>query len=271
MSIAKAVFGTTRTGKTIDRYTLRNNKGMQADILTFGAVLNRLLVPDAKGALTDVTLGYDTFEGYERIAPFFGAVVGRYGNRIGGASFRLDGETYQLTVNDHKNQLHGGRGGFAGVVWTARTEIRDGLDVLVLSYDSADGEEGYPGNLHAEVAYSVTDDNELCLDYSATTDRPTICNLTNHAYFNLAGHDAGAVLGHTIRINADFFTVTDEESIPTGEIRPVDGTPLDLRVARPIGEGIDSDYDQIRFPGGYDNNWVLPSNGKDLVLAAEAT
>ncbi len=269
MPMTRTAFGTTREGTPIDRYSLRNGNGMQADVITFGAILNRLLVPDAKGVLKDVTLGYDSLAGYEMVAPFFGAVVGRYANRVGGATFDLDGATYRLAANDGKNHLHGGPKGYAAVVWTASSEVRNGLDTLVLSYASPDGEEGYPGNLRVEVAYSLNEQNELRLDYKATTDRPTIVNLTNHSYFNLSGHESGNILDHRIRVAADFFTVTDAESIPTGEIRSVAGTPLDLRTARRVGDDIDNDYDQLRFPGGYDNNWVLPSDGKAMVLAAE--
>ncbi|NLN45743.1 MAG: galactose mutarotase [Clostridiaceae bacterium] len=271
MAIVKTPFGTTRDGIPVDRYTLTGTQGMQADVITFGAVLQRLLVPDAAGNTADVTLGFDTLEGYEGIAPFFGAVVGRYGNRVGGSAFELDGVRYQLNANDRKNSLHGGFKGFGSKVWQAEIETRDGIETLVLSYDSPDGEEGYPGNLHAEVAYSLTPDNALMLAYRATTDKPTIVNLTNHAYFNLSGHKAGSIEDHIIRIPAGFFTVTDNESIPTGEIRPVDGTPLDLRDPTRIGEQIDSAYDQIRLCKGYDNNWVLPSDGRTLVLAAEVT
>lgn len=271
MSISQSPIGSTQEGVSIERYTLRNSHGMQADVITFGAVLNRLLIPDAKGVLADVLLGYDTLEGYEQIAPFFGAVVGRCANRIGGAAFDLDGKTYRLAANDGSNHLHGGPRGFAAVVWTARIENREGRETLVLSYDSPDGEEGYPGNLRAEVAYALTEQDELRLDYRAVTDSPTVVNLTNHAYFNLAGHDAGSILDHKIRIPADFFTVAGSDSIPTGEIRPVDGTPLDLREFRRIGDGIDDAYDQLRFPGGYDNNWVLASDGRAMVLAAEVS
>ena len=271
MSMIKSAFGVTREGTPIDRYTLRNSHGMQADIITFGAVLNRLMVPDAAGNLADVTLGYDDLDGYEKVGPFLGAVVGRYANRIGGASFDLDGKTYRLAANDGRNHLHGGPKGYAAVVWSARVEVRDGQDTLVLSYDSPDGEEGYPGNLQAQVSYSLSENNELRLDYRAVSDTPTIANLTNHAYFNLSGHDAGSILDHHIRIAADFFTVTDRESIPTGEIRLVAGTPLDLRKPTRVGDDIDSDYDQLRFPGGYDNNWVLPSDGKAMLLAAEVS
>ncbi len=271
MAIEKSAFGTTRDGVAIERYTLKNDQGMQADVITFGATLQRLLLPQADGPAVDVTLGYDELAGYEQIAPFFGSVVGRYGNRIGGAAFELDGARYSLAANDRQNHLHGGLRGFGAVVWQAQVESCDGTEALVLTYDSPDGEEGYPGNLRAQVTYSLTADLGLRLDYRATSDQATIVNLTNHAYFNLAGHDAGSVEDHIIRINAGFFTPTDAESIPTGEIRPVDGTPLDLRQPTRIGAQIDSAYDQLRWCGGYDNNWVLPSDGRALIVAAEVT
>lgn len=271
MAIEKSLFGTTQDGIPIDRYTLRNDRGLQADVITFGATLQRLLVPAVDGKPVDVTLGYDTLAGYEGVLPFFGSVVGRYGNRVGGAAFELDGVRYTLAANERGNHLHGGMRGFGAVVWQAAVEVRDGAECLVLTYDSPDQEEGYPGNLRARVTYSVTADSSLRLDYHATSDRPTIVNLTNHAYFNLAGHDAGSVEDHVIRINAGFFTPTDAKSIPTGEIRPVDGTPLDLRQPTRIGAQIDSAYDQLRWCGGYDNNWVLPADGRALIVAAEVT
>ncbi len=260
-------FGKTRAGEPVELFTLTNSKGMQADIMTYGGVLVSLKVPDRSGKLADVVLGFDTLDGYQSIPPppYFGALIGRYGNRIGGARFTLNGTEYKLAQNNGTNHLHGGLRGFDKVVWKARTPDAQSLE---LTYLSKNGEEGYPGNLTATVTYTLTENNELKLDYRATTDKDTVLNLTNHSYFDLAGQGEGDVLGHQITINADRFTPVDSGLIPTGELRSVEGTPFDFRQARAIGERIDVDDEQIKFGKGYDQNFVLNRSGSGLELAA---
>jgi aldose 1-epimerase len=260
-------FGKTSAGEPVELYTLTNSKGMQADITTYGGILVSLKVPDRGGKAGDVVLGFDTLDGYQSSPPppYFGALIGRYGNRIGGARFTLNGTEYKLAQNNGQNHLHGGLRGFDKVVWKARTPDARSLE---LTYLSKDGEEGYPGNLTAVVTYTLTENNELKLDYRATTDKDTVLNLTNHSYFNLAGQGEGDVLGHQITINADRFTPVDSGLIPTGELRSVEGTPFDFRQARAIGERIDADDEQIKFGKGYDQNFVLNRSGSGLELAA---
>ncbi len=228
-------------------------------------------MPDRNGNLGDIALGYDSLEGYLEATPYFGAIIGRYGNRIGEGQFTLDGETYQLATNDGPNHLHGGVQGFDKVVWDAKpVEAADGV-ALEFTYISPDGEEGYPGALDAKVTYTLTNDNRLIFDYEATTDAPTPVNLTQHTYFNLAGHGGGDILGHEVMINADTFTPVSQTLIPTGELRPVEGTPFDFRTPTAIGERIDADNEQIRFGPGYDHNFVLNDDAASVdapVLAA---
>src|ERR1700730_8429540 len=262
-------FGKTRAGAPAELFALTNSKGMQADIMTYGGILVSLKVPDRSGNLSDVVLGFDSLDGYQsNPAPYFGALIGRYGNRIGGARFTLNGTQYKLAQNNGPNHLHGGLRGFDKVVWKAR---RPDARSLELTYLSKDGEEGYPGNLTAVVTYTLTENNELKLDYRATTDKDTVLNLTNHSYFNLAGQGEGDVLGHQILINADRFTPVDSGLIPTGELRSVEGTPFDFRQARAIGERIDAPDEQLKFGKGYDQNFVLNRSGSGLELAARVT
>ena len=251
----------------MELYTLTNSKGMQADIMTYGGILVSLKTPDRGGKLADVVLGFDAIDGYvnDPPPPYFGALIGRYGNRIGGGRFSLNGTEYKLAQNNGPNHLHGGLRGFDKVVWKARTPDAQSLE---LTYLSKDGEEGYPGNLTATVTYTLTENNELKIDYRASTDKDTVLNLTNHSYFNLAGQGEGDVLGHQIMINADRFTPVDSGLIPTGELRSVDGTPFDFRQARAIGERIDAADEQIKFGKGYDQNFVLGRAGSGLELAA---
>jgi aldose 1-epimerase len=260
-------FGKTRAGEPVELYTLTNSKGMQADIITYGGILVSLKTPDRGGKLADVVLGFDSIDGYvnDPPPPYFGALIGRYGNRIGGARFLLNGTEYKLAQNNGPNHLHGGLRGFDKVVWKARTPDASGVE---LTYLSKDGEEGYPGNLTTIVTYTLTESNELKIDYRATTDKDTVVNLTNHSYFNLAGQGEGDVLGHQIMINADRFTPVDSGLIPTGELRSVEGTPFDFRQARAIGERIDAADEQIKFGKGYDQNFVLNRAGSALELAA---
>jgi aldose 1-epimerase len=268
-SIAKRSFGKTEDGTAVDLYTLTNSLGMQAAITNYGGIVVSLLVPDRDGKLDDVVLGFDSLEGYLAGHPYFGAIIGRYGNRIAQGTFTLDGKKYALAQNNNQNHLHGGLKGFDKVVWKARGVLGDKGPGLVLTYLSKDGEEGYPGNLTVTVTYILTDDNDLRIHYRATTDKATPVNLTNHSYFNLAGQGHGDILGHELTIDADRFTPVDEGLIPTGELRHVEGTPFDFRQSTAIGARIDSEDEQLGFGGGYDHNFVLNRDDElDLSLAA---
>ncbi len=263
----RAPFGTV-DGKEVFLYTLRNNSGMEARITNYGGIVVSLLVPDKSNRTGDVVLGYDSLSSYLKATPYFGAIVGRYGNRIGRARFTLDGKEYTLNANDGVNTLHGGLKGFDKVVWDADESTPATKAALSLSYLSRDGEEGYPGNLKAGVVYTLTDSNELRIDYSATTDKPTVLNLTHHSYFNLAGAGSGDILSHEVMLNADRFTPIDSGLITTGELKPVEGTPMDFRTPTAIGARIGVADDQLRFGRGYDHNWVLTRSGDGLSLAA---
>jgi aldose 1-epimerase len=260
-------FGQTADGQNVDLYTLTNSNGMEADISTYGAIVVSLKTPDRNGKFADVVLGFDDLKGYLGASTYFGAVVGRYGNRIAKGKFSLDGKEYTLARNNGENSLHGGLKGFDKQVWKAR-EV--GPESLELSYLSKDGEEGYPGNLSVTVTYTLTADNALKIDYDATTDQDTVLNLTNHSYFNLAGEGSGDILGQTMMINADRYTPVDKGLIPTGELRSVEGTPFDFRKPQLIGARINADDEQIRIAGGYDQNFVLDRTGDSLELAARA-
>lgn len=268
MSIEKGAFGTMPDGTAVDLYTLRNAGGCEVKITNYGGIVVGLTAADREGKLDDVVLGYETLGEYLADTPYFGALVGRYGNRIGGAKFTLDGVEHALEVNDGANSLHGGRRGFDKVVWQAKAVEGEKEDSLELTYLSADGEEGYPGNLSVKVVYAWTDDNELRIDYTATTDRKTVVNLTHHSYFNLAGAGVGDNLAHEMTINADRFTPVDGGLIPTGELRSVEGTPMDFRQPTAIGARIDADDEQLKLGGGYDHNWVLNSTDGSLAPAA---
>jgi len=238
--------------------------------MTYGAIVVSLEMPDSKGQMDDIVLGYDNLDGYLEVSPYFGAIVGRYGNRIGKGEFTLDGVTYKLATNDNANHLHGGIKGFDKVVWEDKPVWKaDGVGVE-LSYLSKDGEEGYPGNLKATVTYLLTNKNELRIDYFATTDRATPVNLTHHGYFNLTGGERD-ILGHVLMLNADRFTPVDAGLIPTGELQPVAGTPMDFTKPTPIGERIEVDFEQLKLGGGYDHNWVLNRTGGGLSLAARVS
>jgi aldose 1-epimerase len=257
-------FGRHPDGTVVRLFTLKNSHGMIARITTFGAILTDLVVPDRQGQPAHVALGYDSFEAYQKGHPMFGAVVGRVANRIGGAKFTLDGKEFKLAANSGPNHIHGGVKGFDKAVWEVISHVANDKEAaLKLRYFSKDGEEGYPGNLTVTVTYTLTQDNALRIDYHATTDKPTLINLTNHCYFNLAG--SGDVLDHELTLWADQYTVADESLIPTGEIAPVAGTPLDFTKPMRIGARID----QLKpKPGGYDHNYVLNHQGKTLGLAA---
>jgi len=250
-------FGTTTDGRDVQLFTLRNASGMEAKITNYGGIVVALTAPDRDGRFEDIVLGFDTLAEYEQGSPYFGALIGRYGNRIGQGRFELDGETFQLTRNDGPNHLHGGEKGFDKVVWEATAEETADGPSLLLIYVSPDGEEGYPGTLTARVRYTLNDDDELAIDYEATTDQPTIVNLTHHSYFNLSGNAKRDILGHDLQIAAESFTPVDATLIPTGELRPVAGTPFDFRSPKPIGRDIDAENQQIAYGPGYDHNWVI--------------
>ena len=264
-AIKEEDFGKMPDGSAIHIYTLTNKGGMEARITNYGGILVSLTAPDRHGAMADVVLGFDTLSGYlNNPGPYFGALIGRYGNRIGQARFTLDGKEYNVPKNNGANSLHGGSQGFDKRVWTPRM-LQDG--VLELTYMSKDGEEGYPGNLKANVVYHLTDANELRIDYTATTDADTVVNLTNHSYFNLNG-GGGDILGHVVTINADRYLPVDAGLIPTGELLPVDGTPFDFRKPTAIGARIEQADEQLKLGRGYDHNWVLKKIGSGLALAA---
>jgi aldose 1-epimerase len=265
----KQLFGKTADGTEIYLYTLTNKNGMEADIINFGGTLVSLKVPDRTGKFADVVLGYDTLAEYASGGSYFGATVGRYGNRIAHGKFTLDGVEYTLAKNDGENSLHGGIKGFNKVVWTAKEIPSKDGSALQLNYLSKDSEEGYPGNLSAQVVYTLTDHNELQIDYSASTDKDTILNLTHHSYFNLKGQGEGDILDHRLTLNADRFTPVDSGLIPTGELRSVKSTPFDFTAPVAIGARISQDDEQLKLGKGYDHNWVLNRKAGDtLSLAA---
>src|SRR5882757_6469108 len=268
-TIKKESFGKTTGGEQIDLYTLSNKKGMEVAITNFGATVVTPKVPDRAGKATDIVLGYDTLDGYEKGTSYFGATVGRYGNRIAGGKFSIDGKTYTLPKNNGENTLHGGIVGFNKKVWKAREIASKGGESLEMTYLSADGEEGFPGNLSTKVVFTLpADRNDLKIDYAATTDKDTVLNLTNHSYFNLAGEGNGDILNHQVMITADRYTPVDSSLIPTGELAPVAGTPLDFHTPTAIGARIDDSFEQMRLAGGYDHNYVL--NGKMGVMQSAA-
>jgi len=269
-----ASFATLEDGTSVERYVLRNGHGMQASILTYGATLQSLLVPDRNGQLGDVVLGFDDVQGYQAHGDvYFGATIGRFGNRLAKGQFTLDGKQYQVPLNDGPNALHGGPKGFDKHVWKARETDEKGWVGVTLSYHSADGEMGFPGNLNVEVEYSLNEDNVLRIRYKATTDRSTVLNLTNHSYFNLAGAGEGDILNQVATVYASKYTPIDSTLIPTGELAPVAGTPLDFTKPVAFGKHIRDDHEQLKFAepkqGGFDFNWVLDSAGDLGKLAAD--
>lgn len=266
----KQTFGKTEDGKQVDLYTLTNKNGMEVAITNYGGTVVSWKVPDRDGHIADVVLGYDNVKDYENGKAYFGATVGRYANRIAHGKFILAGATYTLAKNDGENHLHGGIKGFSKHVWTAKDVSGSQGQALELTYLSKDGEEGYPGNLSVTVTFTLTEKNELKIDYSATTDKDTVLNLTNHSYFNLAGQGSGEILSHELTLNADRFTPVDATLIPTGELRKVKDTPFDFTQSKAIGARITQDDEQLKFGKGYDHNWVLnsPKTGA-LSLAAQ--
>jgi aldose 1-epimerase len=264
-SIESTPFGTLQNGARADLYTLRNGNGLEARITNYGATVVSLLAPDRQGKFADVVLGFDDLAGYAHHRKFFGATVGRYANRIAGGRFILGNNNYSLATNNGPNHLHGGLQGFDTALWAARDTRSKGT--LALHYRSADGEEGYPGNLDVEVSFAVTRDDALRIEYSAKTDRPTPINLTNHSFFNL-GDDAD-ILDHELKLFAQRFTPVDATLIPTGELRAVQGTPFDFRMPARIGARIDADDAQLARAGGYDHNFILDGKDGRLDVAAE--
>lgn len=270
-SIARTSFGTLPDGTAVDLFTLVNANGMEVRATNYGGIITALLVPDGSGKLGDVTLGMSSFEGYLKNSPHFGAIIGRYGNRIGKAQFKLDDQTYKLPKNDGPNTLHGGARGFDQVVWQAEPFEKEDSVGVIFTYTSQDGEEGFPGNLQTRVTYTLTDKNELSFDYHATTDKPTVVNLTQHAYFNLAGEGNGDVLGHEVTIFADQYTPVNRTLIPTGKLASVADTPFDLRNKVVLGSRITADHEQLKFGGGFDHNFVIRRKAPGLVPAARVS
>ncbi|MGZ3451206.1 MAG: aldose epimerase family protein [Polyangiales bacterium] len=254
--IAKSEFGVTSRGEAASLYTLENASGMRVEITNYGGIVRSLTAPDRDGVFADVVLGYRSLAEYEHESPYFGAVIGRFANRIAAGRFALDGEVYTLATNDAPNHMHGGTRGFDKVVWQAEPSMTREGPCLRLRYVSKDREEGYPGTLTVAVRYTLTNANQVIIDYEASTDRATHVNLTNHSYFNLTGDPSRDILAHELEIDADFFTPIDDALIPTGELRPVQGTPFDFRTAKPIGRDIDADDAQLRIALGYDHNFV---------------
>jgi aldose 1-epimerase len=265
--VTRAPFGMLRNQTPVEIYTLTNANGLEMRAITYGGIITSLKVPDRSGRLGDIVLGFDAIDGYLKDPPYFGALIGRYGNRIGKAQFTLDGKTYTLAANNGPNHLHGGLKGFDKVLWNAMpAEAAEGVSVT-LTRRSPDGEEGYPGNLQVSVRYMLTDKNELAIDYRATTDKSTPVNLTQHSYFNLAT-DSGDVLAHELMLNASRYTPVDETLIPTGELAAVEGTPFDFRKATAIGARINTENVQLKNGKGYDHNWVLDRTSAGLERAA---
>ena len=262
-TITAAPFGNMPDGTPVKIYTLRNAKGAEARIMTYGGIVQKLVMPDKNGHYADVVNGFDTLDGYTNpkyvgACPYFGALIGRYGNRIGGGTFTLEGKTYTLPQNDHGNTLHGGLIGFDKVVWTVvKADVGPEGPRLVLSYLSKDGEQGFPGNLNVTATYTLTDDNALKLVFTATTDKPTVLNLTHHSYFNLAGQGNGDILGYLVYINANQTTTVDSKLIPTGAFADVTGTPFDFRTPTAIGARINDPDKILQYGPGYDHNWVI--------------
>ncbi|HET9263632.1 MAG TPA: aldose epimerase family protein [Vicinamibacterales bacterium] len=266
--VSRGSFGKMPDGASVDIYTLTNAHGVEIKALTYGGIIQSLRVPDKAGRFSDVVLGFDGLAGYLAEHPFFGAIIGRYGNRIGKARFTLDGRTYKLAANNGPNHLHGGVRGFDKVLWNAEQAKTGEGPAVAFTRTSPDGEEGYPGNLNVRVTYTLTDKNELIVDYHATTDKATPVNLTQHSYFNLAGQASGTILGHELMLNADRYTPVDDTLIPTGELAPVEGTPFDFRKSTAVGARINQDHPQLEHGLGYDHNWVLNRQGSGLQLAA---
>lgn len=261
-TISSTAFGQTTDGTAVEKYSLKNSQGMEVDVITYGGIITKWTAPDKNGNYENIVLGYDNVAQYEENNPYFGALIGRYGNRIAKGQFSLDGEAYQLPTNDGPNHLHGGDKGFDKVVWevTEKTSNEEGASIQ-LKYVSADMEMGYPGTLTSLVTYTLTNDNSLEVDYAATTDKKTIVNLTQHSYFNLSGDFTETILDHEVQINASKYLPVDETLIPTGELADVEGTPFDFKSAKAIGDDIESDHEQIARGKGFDHCWAVDGQG----------
>jgi aldose 1-epimerase len=269
MKITQKSFGKTINGEEATLYTITNGNGMKVSFTDYGANIVSIIVPDAKGNMADVNLGFENLAGYEENIPGFGSFIGRHANRIGGAKFELNGKVYELDKNDGANNLHGGKLGYNKFMY--ETEIYEDDDVTSIEFSrlSPHMEQGFPGNLDISVTYSLTEANEIVIEYLAVSDRDTIVNLTNHSYFNLSGHNSGTVLNHKVWIKANQFTPTTPDLIPTGELSDVSGTPMDFRVLKQIGQDIEEDYEPLKVAGGYDHNYVLDISGAEVEKVAE--
>jgi aldose 1-epimerase len=266
--VVRASFGTLPNGTAVDLYTLTNASGMEVSVSNYGGIITSIKTPDRDGKVGDITLGYDSLQGYLQGTAYFGAIVGRYANRIGKAQFKLGGHTYKLPANNGPNTLHGGVIGFDKAVWQAEPFEKSGEVGIVFTHTSTDGDQGFPGSLSVRVTYTLTDRNELAFDYFATTDKPTVVNLTQHTYFNLAGEGSGDVLAHELTLSADRYTPVDSTLIPLGKLTSVEGTPLDFRTKTALGARIDANDRQIKLGNGYDHNYVVNRQGDELALAA---
>lgn len=270
VSMKKMDFGSMPNGQQVDKYILSNSNGMEVDIITYGGIITSLRVPDNENIVRDVVLGYETLADYLKSSPYFGAIIGRYGNRIAKGKFTLDGQEFKLEHNNGENHLHGGLIGFDKVVWSAKEVKKDSSISLILNYVSKDLEEGYPGNLNTTVTYTLTNENSLAVNYEATTDKKTVVNLTQHSYFNLSGDFSKTILDQVISINADKFIPVNTTLIPTGELRDVAHTPFDFRKQKPIGKDIGKDDEQLKKGLGFDHCWVLNHQNEGIRLAATA-
>lgn len=269
MKISKQSFGTTKKGDKATLYVLENSKGMKVTVTDYGAAIVNIVVPDKNGKMADVVLGYDDVKGYDENGTYYGSFIGRNGNRIANASVTIQGKKYDLDKNDGKNNLHGGFVGYNNLMYEAECFEEEDMVSVEMSRLSPDMEQGFPGNLDITVTYSLTEENELAIEYLAVSDKDTVVNLTNHSFFNLAGHNSGTILDQEVWIDADYFTPTDDGLIPTGELRQVEGTPMDFRKSTRVGDRIDADYEPLRQAGGYDHNYVLNNSGEDVELVAQ--
>ncbi len=267
MSVTKRLYGTMASGEDIYAYTLDNGRGVSAEIISYGGIVTKLLVNDKNGNAQDVVLGRASLEEYLENDGYIGAAIGRHANRIAGGEFELNGTRYHVGINENSNSLHGGVIGFDRKVWKV-TEC-DGEDAVILSYTSADGEEGFPGRLNVTIKYSVTSGGGLKIEYSAVSDKDTLCNLTNHSYFNLGGHESGVIDDQILQINSGFYTPNDNEGMPTGEVLSVNGTPFDFRAPKPIGQDINADFEQVQMVGGFDHNYAIEGRGYRLAAMAK--
>ncbi|MFB9052809.1 aldose epimerase family protein [Formosa undariae] len=268
VSINQSVYGTTPEGDQVDLFTLKNAKGMEVDVITFGGIITKLSVSDKAGKFENVVLGYDNLESYLSNPTYFGAIIGRYGNRISKGKFSLNGIDYPLAINNGPNHLHGGIKGFDKVIWKAQTLENDDKVALKLTYLSADMEEGYPGNLNVTVIYTLTENNTLEIAYQATTDKTTLVNLTQHSYFNLSGDFTKTISNEEVMIDADFFVPIDKSAIPLGGLESVKNTPFDFTTSKRVGQDIDADHPQIKNGSGYDHTWVLNHPEENVNLVA---